>query len=246
MNANAHILVVDGDRHTRGQLNDCLQSHGYRVTTVNDGSRMRQVLDRKHVDLVLLDVQLPGEDGLTLCRDVSQRNGIPVMICSKLADDIDRIIGLEIGAHDYIPKPFNPRELLSRAKAILRRTFVSSINMPRQVEAYRFDRWQLRVLERELWHADGTRIATTDAEFRLLAELLEGSPQPVSRSRLVERLRSREFDPNDRSVDVRISRLRQILRDPARAPRIIKTLHGRGYAIAVAVERVTGAGPNIQ
>jgi two-component system OmpR family response regulator len=240
MNRNAHILVVDSDGQTRGQLNECLQSQGYRVTAVNGGSGMRHVLERKRVDLVLLDVQLRDEDGLTLCRDVCHHTSIPVMICSRLAGELDRIIGLEVGAHDYIPKPFNPRELLSRAKAILRRTLASNSTVRRDISLYRFDAWQLRVLERELIHDDGTRAALTDAEFRLLTELLDGAPQAISRSKLIERLRAREFDPSDRSVDVRISRLRQVLRDPARAPRIIKTVHARGYAIAVVVDRVRG------
>jgi two-component system, OmpR family, response regulator len=232
-----HILVVDGDRQARGRLHDCLQNNGYRVTAVNSGYGMRRVLDRKRVDLVVLDVQLPGEDGLTLCRDLCGRSQVPVMILSGLADEVDRIIGLEVGADDYVPKPFNPRELLSRTKAILRRTLSGSRESSLATAAsYAFGDWTLDTIERALQHADGARVDLSGAEFRLLAELLAEAPRPLSRSRLIERLHDREFDPSDRSVDVRISRLRQLLRDNARSPAVIKTIHGRGYAVGVAVE----------
>jgi two-component system OmpR family response regulator len=238
MSQNAHILVVDSDQHSRGLLNECLQSSGYRVTAVTGGHGMRRVLDRTRVDLVVLDVQLPGEDGLTLCRDVRGRAHIPVMILSRLADEIDRIIGLEIGADDYVSKPFNPREFVSRMKAILRCTL--NAGRPRHAVAassYVFGSWRLSTVERLLEHADGTRVALTDAEFGLLLELLAEAPRPLSRGRLLERLCGRSFHPADRSIDVRVSRLRQLLRDDARTPTIIKTMHGKGYGIGVGVAR---------
>lgn len=240
MNGRTHILIVDNDPHSRALLNDCLQSHGYRVTAVNDGAAMHRVIERRCVDLVLLDVQLAGEDGLALCRDVCRHTRIPVVICSKLADDIDRIVGLEVGADDYIAKPFEPRELLVRAKAILRRTFAAAVDTS-CVRAYAFDRWQLEVVERALRHASGVRVAVSDAELRLLIELLDAAPRPVLRSRLTERLRAREFDPSDRSIDVRVSRLRRMLAIEGRSPEIIRTVYGQGYAIAVDVRRVNGA-----
>jgi two-component system OmpR family response regulator len=231
-----HILVVDGDRQARGLLHECLEGNGYRVTAVNSGYGMRRVLDRRHVDLVVLDVQLPGEDGLSLCRDLCGRSQVPVMILSRLADEIDRIIGLEVGADDYVPKPFNPRELLSRTKAILRRTLRGSREPSLQTAtAYAFGDWTLDTIARSLQHADGTCVDLSGAEFRLLSELLAEAPRPLSRSRLLERLHDREFEPSDRSVDVRISRLRQLLRDNARSPAIIKTIHGRGYAMGVCI-----------
>lgn len=231
-----HILVVDGDRLARGLLHECYQLNGYRVTTVSGGAGMRRVMDRRRVDLVVLDVQLPGEDGLSLCRDVCARSHVPVMILSELADELDRIIGLEIGADDYVAKPFNVRELLSRTKAILRRT----LGLSRELQvatagAIVFGDWTLDTVSRALRHVDGGTADLSGAEFRLLYELLAEAPRPLARSRLVERLHDREFDPSDRSIDVRISRLRQLLRDNARAPAVIKTIHGRGYAIGVPV-----------
>jgi len=238
---NPHILLVDGDRRSRGLVHECLQTEGYRVTAVDRGEDMRRVLERKRVDLVVLEVQLPGEDGLTLCRDLCSRTHVPVMILSRLADEIDRIIGLEFGADDYVPKPFNPRELLGRTRAILRRTQKSSEVAPDAAAlTYAFGAWQLRTVERVLWHTDGSRVELTGAEFRLLLELLVEAPRPLSRSRLIERLRNREFDPADRSIDVRISRLRRLLRDEGRTPTIIKTLHGKGYMIGVSVSKRGG------
>lgn len=235
---NPHILVVDGDQQSRGLVHECLQRSGYRVTAVNGGHGMRRVLDRSRVDLVVLDVQLPGENGLTLCRDVRGRTRIPVVILSRLADEIDRIIGLELGADDYVPKPFNPRELVSRARAILRCTLNSDpppyAASPR---SYEFAAWRLSTVERSLQHADGSRVALTEAEFRLLLELLSEAPRPLSRARLLERLCGKEFHPADRSIDVRISRLRQLLRDDARTPTIVKTMYGKGYGIGVGVIR---------
>ena len=160
------------------------------------------------------------------------------MIVSTLADEIDRIIGLEIGADDYLPKPFNPRELLSRAKAILRRTLRDLPEHPSPTAGVlQFADWTLCPIRREVMHADGTRAALTGSEYRLLTQLLIEAPRPLSRARLIERWCDREFDPADRRIDVRISRLRHLLRDNARSPAIIKTLHGRGYAIGVSVSR---------
>ena len=184
----------------------------------------------------MMDVQLPGEDGLMLCRDVCGRSRIPVMILSKLAGEVDRIIGLEVGADDYVSKPFNPRELVSRAKAILRRTFAAAREPSLSIAPrYVFGPWTLDTISRSLQHADGTCADLSGSEFRLLMELLTEAPKPLARSRLVERLRDREFNPSDRSVDVRISRLRQLLRDNARSPALIKTIHGRGYALGLQV-----------
>lgn len=238
MSQSPHILVVDSDQRSRSQLHACLRGSGYRVTAVEGGHGMRRVLDRSRVDLIVLDVQLRGEDGLTLCRDVRGRAQIPVMILSHLNDEIDRIIGLEIGADDYVPKPFDSRELVSRAKAILRCTLNAARSPLRSsASAYRFASWHLDTAERLLRHADGSRVELTEAEFRLLMELIAEAPRPLSRARLLQRLCGKEFHPADRSMDVRISRLRHLLRDDARTPTVIKTMHGKGYAIAVGVVR---------
>jgi two-component system OmpR family response regulator len=181
---------------------------------------------------------LPGEDGLKLCRDLRTQSQIPVLMLTALGEEIDRVLGLEVGADDYLPKPFSPRELVGRIKAILRRT----VHMPRdpdlrQATSYKFGEWQLDNTTRTLTHSDGTQTALSGAEFRLLSVLLSHATRVLSRAQLMELVRGRELDPFDRSIDVRISRLRQTLRDDARAPRIIKTIYGEGYVIGVPVEQ---------
>jgi two-component system OmpR family response regulator len=233
-----HILVVDDDRDIRTLLSDYLQKNGYRVTAVAEGKGMRRALDQTHVDLIVLDLMLPGEDGLKLCRDLRATSQIPVLMLTALGEEIDRVLGLEVGADDYLPKPFSPRELVGRIKAILRRT----VHMPRdpdlrQASSYRFGDWQLDNTTRTLTHSDGTQTSLSGAEFRLLSVLLSHATRVLSRAQLMELVRGRELDPFDRSIDVRISRLRQTLRDDARAPRIIKTIYGEGYVIGVPVEQ---------
>lgn len=232
-----HILVVDDDREIRTLLSDYLQKNGFRATAVADGKAMRRVLEQAHVDLIVLDLMLPGTDGLQLCRELRTRSQIPVLMLTALGEEVDRVVGLEVGADDYLSKPFSPRELVGRVKAILRRT----AHMPREPEAtpqaYRFADWRLDTTARTLIRSDGKEQPLSGAEFRLLAALLANATRVLSRSQLTEMLRGRDFDPFDRSIDVRISRLRQLLGDEARSPRIIKTVYGEGYVIGVPVER---------
>jgi two-component system OmpR family response regulator len=232
----SHILIVDDDREIRTLLSEYLQKNGYRVSAVGEGKGMRRVLEQTHVDLIVLDLMLPGEDGLKLCRELRVRAQTPVLMLTALADEVDRVVGLEVGADDYLSKPFSPRELLGRIKAILRRTAY----MPRDPElttcgGYRFADWRLDATTRALAHTDGSEVALSGAEFRLLSLLLAHPTRVLSRAQLMELLHGRELDPFDRSVDVRISRLRQTLRDDARSPRIIKTVYGEGYVIGVPV-----------
>jgi len=238
MTDSAHILVVDDDREIRTLLTEYLQKNGFRVTAVGDGKAMRRVLGEVHVDLIVLDLMLPGDDGLTLCRELRARSQTPVLMLTALGEEIERVVGLEVGADDYLPKPFSPRELLGRIKAILRRT----VHMPRDPEltaanGYRFGDWTFDITSRLLTHADGTQVLLSGAEFRLLSVFAAHPTRVLSRAQLMELLRGRDFDPFDRSVDVRISRLRQTLRDDARAPRIIKTVYGEGYVMGLPVEK---------
>lgn len=238
MSETRHILIVDDDRDIRTLLGDYLQKNGYRVTAVADGKAMRRALEQAHFDLIVLDLMLPGEDGLKLTRELRAHSQIPILMLTALGEEIDRIVGLEVGADDYLPKPFSPRELVGRIKAILRRT----AHMPRDpvqntANSYRFGAWTLDVTSRSLLHADGSQHALSGAEFRLLAILLAHPTRVLSRSQLMELLRGRDIDPFDRSVDVRISRLRQVLRDDARSPKIIKTIYGEGYVMGVPVEQ---------
>jgi two-component system OmpR family response regulator len=171
-----------------------------------------------------------------LCRELRATSQVPILMLTALGEEIDRIVGLEVGADDYLPKPFSPRELVGRIKAILRRT----VHMPRDPElparGYRFGDWRLDTTTRTLTHTDGATQSLSGAEFRLLTVLLAHPTRVLSRQQLMELLRGRDMDPFDRSVDVRISRLRQALRDDARAPKIIRTVYGEGYVIGVPVE----------
>ena len=237
MNDRAHLLIVDDDREIRGLLAQYLEKHEFRTTAVADGKEMRRIMERSHVDLVVLDLMLPGEDGLSLCRELRGRSQVPIIMLTARGEDVDRIVGLEVGADDYLAKPFNPRELLVRIKAVLRR----AAHAPRDpdstvVRSFRFGGWQLNTTTRTLTDTEGGSVALSGAEYRLLTVLLGSPSRVLSRSQLATLLRGREADPQDRSIDVRVSRLRQLLGDDARASQIIKTVYGEGYVIGVAVE----------
>jgi two-component system OmpR family response regulator len=236
MNDRPHLLIVDDDREIRGLLAQYLEKHEFRTTAVPDGKEMRRVLERSHVDLLVLDVMLPGEDGLSLCRELRGRSQLPIIMLTARGEDVDRIVGLELGADDYVAKPFNPRELLGRIKAVLRRSAHAPRDpSPETVRAFSFGGWRLDTITRTLTDAEGKEVALSGAEYRLLAVLLAAGNRVLTRAQLTELLRGRDADPFDRSIDVRISRLRQILGDDARAPQIIKTVYGEGYVVGVSV-----------
>lgn len=237
MNQDAHILVVDDDNEIRTLLAEYLKKNGMRVTTARDGKELRRALGRQRVDLIVLDIMLPGEDGLTLCRQLRATSQVPVIMLTARRTDIDRIVGLDMGADDYLPKPFNPRELLSRIAAVMRRSAGGPRDpLPREASSYRFAGWRLDAISRSLTNADGNIVLLSGAEFRLLILLLAHAGRVLTRAQLTERLRGRDLDPFDRSIDQRVRRLRRILLDDARAPRIIKTVYGEGYVIGVPVK----------
>jgi two-component system OmpR family response regulator len=180
---------------------------------------------------------MPGDDGLTLCRELRAGSQVAIIMLTARGEDVDRIVGLELGADDYIPKPFNPRELLGRIGAVLRRTAHRPRDpQPSDVASYRFAGWRLDLATRSLSDEAGNKEALSGAEFRLLAVLLANASLVLTRVQLMELLRGRDFDPSDRSIDQRVRRLRQILRDDARTPLIVKTVYGEGYVIGVPVE----------
>jgi two-component system OmpR family response regulator len=233
----AHILVVDDDREIRSLLREYLEKNGFRATAVADGQETRRALDRSHVDLVVLDLMLPQESGLEICRALRQTSDIPIIMLTALGDEVDRVVGLEVGADDYVPKPFSPRELLGRIRAVLRRTTHARLVEPADVRAYRFAGWTLDTTARALRDAAGAAVTLGGAEYRLLLMLLAHAPRLLTRAQLMELMRGRDLDPFDRSIDVRVSRLRQALGEDARSPRIIKTVYGEGYVVGVPVEQ---------
>jgi len=236
MSERPHVLIVDDDREIRGLLAQYLEKHDFRTSAVPDGREMRRVLERSHVDLLVLDLMLPGEDGLSLCRELRSRSQLPIIMLTARGEDVDRIIGLELGADDYVAKPFNPRELLGRIKAVLRRSAHAPRDpSPDNVRGFAFGDWRLDTVSRTLSHSAGREVALSGAGYRLLAGLLGARNRGLSRAQLTELLRGRDADPFDRSIDVRVSRLRQILGDDARAPQIIKTVYGEGYVVGVSV-----------
>jgi two-component system OmpR family response regulator len=237
MNRDANILVVDDDREIRTMLSDYLAKNGFSATAVADGRETRHALQQAHYDLIVLDLMLPHESGLEICRELRAHSEIPIIMLTALGEEVDRVVGLEVGADDYMAKPFSPRELLGRIRAVLRRTLGAQrpSDLP-EIREYHFSGWTLSLEERMLKTPDGDAIELTGAEFGLLAILVGRAPRVVTRRDLMRDLRGREHDPFDRSIDVQVSRLRQRLARSADAPQIIKTVYGEGYVIGVPVE----------
>jgi two-component system OmpR family response regulator len=232
-----HILIVDDDAEIRSLLSQYLQKNGLRVTAVAGGRAMWQALEAERIDLIVLDLMLPGEDGLTLCRNLRAKSSdIPVIMLTARGEETDRIVGLEMGADDYLAKPFSARELLARIKAILRRARTLPENLrPDNARNIRFGDWLLDTVQRQLVSAAGVVIPLSGAEYRLLRIFLSHPNRVLNRDQLVDLTQGKEADPLDRSIDVQVSRLRQRLGDDSREPRLIKTVRGEGYVLAVAV-----------
>lgn len=232
-----HLLVVDDDREIRHLIEAYLTQAGYRVSTAADGKAMRRVMEQHRIDLVVLDLMLPGEDGLSLCRELRARSNLPILMLTARGAEIDRIVGLEMGADDYLAKPFNPRELLARIRSILRRAQALPANLvPEEVSAFRFVGWTLEVASRNVVAPDGLVVPLSGAEFRLLRVLLEHPHRVLSRDQLLELTNGRESILFDRSIDVLVGRLRKRLRDDGKEPVLIKTVRGEGYVLAASVE----------
>ena len=231
-----HLLVVDDDPGLRELLADYLGRNGFRVTGVADGRGLWAALEGEPVDLVILDLMLPGDDGLTLCRTLRARSPMPIIMLTARGDDTDRIVGLEMGADDYLPKPFNPRELLARIKSILRRTR-SLPAEPGETRRFQFAGWTLEVADRQLIAPDGVLVPLGAGEYRLLRAFLEHPRRVLNRDQLLDWTQGREAAPFDRSIDVQVSRLRRRLRDDAREAALIKTVRNEGYLLTAQVDR---------
>lgn len=236
-NANT-ILIVDDDRDIRQLLADYLNTNGYQTLMAADGTAMWSMLDQANVDLIVLDLNLPGDDGLTLCRKLRAQSSIPVVMLTARGEPLDRILGLEMGADDYLPKPFEPRELLARIRSVMRRLQVASQMDPdHHTQKLKFANWTLDLTARHLLDQDGVVTALSGAEFRLLMIFLEQPNRILTRDQLLNITHGRDADPFDRSIDIQISRLRQKLKEDARMPQIIKTVRNGGYVLAVHVTK---------
>lgn len=237
-----HVLVVDDDREIRDLVSGYLKKNGLRVTTAADGRQMRAFLEADRVDLVVLDLMMPGDDGLVLCRELraGKHKATPILMLTARSDDTDRIVGLEMGADDYLVKPFVARELLARIKAILRRTRMlpPNLQVTEAGQLVAFGDWQLDTTARHLLDREGTAVALSGAEYRLLRVFLDHPQRVLSRDQLLNLTQGREAELFDRSIDLLVSRLRQRLRDDAREPAYIKTVRSEGYVLAMPVEIV--------
>jgi two-component system OmpR family response regulator len=231
------VLIVDDDAEIRRLLTEYFQRNGYRASAVADGRALRAALKVAQPDIVILDLMLPGEDGLTLCRELRSRSNIPILMLTARGEETDRIVGLEMGADDYVPKPFHPRELLARVKSILRRARSLPDNLqPERVRGFRFAGWVLDVATRTLTAPDGVLVDLSGTEFRLLRTFVDHPHRTLTREQLIELMLDRDAGPFDRAIDVQVSRLRQRLRDSAKEPGLIKTVRGHGYVLAAEVE----------
>ncbi len=225
-----HILVVDDNREILDLLKRFMTKHEYRVSTATDGKAMRKILEKGRIDLIVLDLMLPGEDGLTLCRELRVKSNIPIVMLTAMGEETDRIIGLEMGADDYVPKPFNPRELLARIKAVLRR--VESLpekTSPPSEKILCFEGWEFDVARREIASDDGVAVPLSTGEFNLLLTFVQRSGHVLSRDQLLDLARGRDSVPFDRSIDTQVSRLRRKIEKDPKDPQIIKTVWGGGY-----------------
>lgn len=231
MNQKKQILVVDDDRSIRELLAEYLSKNNFEVLTAHDGDEMDEHLISYKPDTIILDVMLPGDDGFTLCQRIRQSSQVPIIMLTANSDEMDRVLGLEIGADDYIAKPFSPRELLARIKALIRRTnFAKDSAKTEGNKRYiSFADWTLDTLQHNLIDQNKEIISLTGADFQLLMLFLSNPNSPISRDQISQALHGRDAFANERGIDVHLSRLRQCLGDDAKAPKIIKTVRGAGY-----------------
>jgi len=239
--APTHILLVDDEASLREPLGDYLTRQGFAVTSAASAAEARGLLGKLSPDLVLLDIMMPGEDGLSLCRHLREAKDLPVILLTAKGEATDRIVGLEIGADDYVVKPFEPRELVARIKSVLRRAAKSGTT-PQEDAHYEFEGWRLDPVKRRLTDPEGAVVAISSAEFRLLVAFLDHPRQVMDRDRLLDMVQGREAHLFDRAVDNQVSRLRRKVESGTREPKLIQTVRGGGYVLAADVRRVAAAG----
>ena len=238
MDSACHVLVVDDHADIRDPLARYLERNGVRASKAADAAAARKMLQTAAIDVVVLDVMMPGEDGLSLCRHLREAHGLPVILLTALGEETDRVVGLEVGADDYVVKPFSPRELLARIKAVLRRT--NALPPQREPAAgegtTRFGDWTLDRGRQELIDADGVAVPLSTGEFRLLAVLLDHAGRVLSREQLLDLTQGRGAEPFDRAIDNQVMRLRRKIEPDAAHPHYIRTVRGAGYMLAGPVE----------
>lgn len=238
-----NILVVDDDTEIRDLVGNFLEQHQFNVCLAEDGEKMFSILNHEEIHCIVLDVMMPGDDGFSLCRQLRSKSQIPIIMLTAVTDDMDKVIGLELGADDYLTKPFNPRELLARIKAILRR------NHPNQAQPYEqelttantkyiFANWQLEKESRNFISPEKIEISLSTGEFDLLLALVENPNRVLTRDQLLDITRNRTAAPYDRSIDIQISRLRQKIESNPKKPKLIKTVRGGGYMFTPKVKIV--------
>jgi two-component system, OmpR family, response regulator len=233
-----HVVVVDDDPVIRAAVADYLGEHQFRVTAVADGEAMLAAIADDVVDLVVLDIRLGREDGMALARRLREESAIPIIMLTGRREEADRVMGLELGADDYVTKPFSPRELLARIRAVLRRRPEMQQGRPAGVRAYRFDGWELNLNTRRLTSPDGRRIGLSNGEFSLLVVFLGAPHRILTRDQLLDMSRLHSDDIYNRSVDTQVMRLRRKLEIDVAQPRYIQTERGAGYVFGVAVDTV--------
>ncbi|WP_421863231.1 response regulator [Motiliproteus sp.] len=232
METEASILVVDDEKMTRQCLNSYFEEEGYRVFSAETAEQAEGILRSEMIDVLLLDIRLPGKDGLTLTRELRVNSEVGIILVTGRQDEVDRLIGLECGADEYITKPFNPREILARTKNLVRRVRHCSDAKPTDALMHnfkQFDRWKLNIDRRQLIDEQQHPTQLTDGEFQLLNCLINHAGQVMNREQIMEQIRDREWVPSDRTVDVLIGRLRRKLNDDPSNPKLILTVHGTGY-----------------
>lgn len=236
MDRQSHILVVDDDLELRTLLSEFLVTSGYRVAVAANGAAMMQTLAAARIDLVILDIMMPGENGLTLCRRLRAEGGLPIIMLTAVGGEIDRIVGLEMGADDYLVKPYHPRELLARVRAVLRRSATPLPGSPAGAgRVFEFAGWRLDVTRRQLFSPANALVDLRAAEFGLLLVLLERPNHVLSRDQLLDLTRGRTANVFDRSIDVQVGRLRSRIESDPKEPKLIKTVRSEGYVFAAPV-----------
>jgi len=236
--AQTRLLLVDDEASLREPLADYLGRQGFVVRQAEDAAKARAALTEETPDLVLLDIMMPGEDGLSLCRHLTESKNIPVIFLTARGEATDRIVGLEIGADDYVVKPFEPRELVARIRSVLRRATKAPVEAGEEDSLYEFDSWKLDPLKRRLIDPEGTVVPISSAEFRLLIAFVTHPRQVLDRDRLLDMVQGREAHLFDRAVDNQVSRLRRKIEKDSRDPKLIQTVWGGGYRLAAEVRRL--------